>query len=187
MEVITGERRRITAEAFFALPETNLPAELIDGIILQMTAPELDHQDTTGNFFFLLKLLSQEIGGKAYIAPVNVEFDEYNVPQPDVLWLAPDSKCKPDGKKRLVGAPDLIIEVLSPSTARKDKTDKFLLYEKYGVREYWLTDPSRQQVEVWRLGDTQYMLVGTFGADESFVSIVLNGKQIDLKTVFEAK
>src|SRR5262245_37337173 len=120
-----AEKIRMTAAEFLALPETNLPVQLLDGEVIQLTAPELDHQDVVGNVFVLFKQITKTLGGKAYVAPVDVVFDDHNVPQPDVMWLAPDSQCKSVGTKRLKGPPDLIVEVLSPSTSRDDKRYKF--------------------------------------------------------------
>ena len=111
---------RMTADAFLKLPETNLPVQLLDGWVIRFDASEptqLTHQNTLGNTAILLKHRVQAIGGKVYIAPVDVYLDDLNVPQPDVIWLAPDTKCQMVGTQRLSGAPDLIAEVLSPSTA----------------------------------------------------------------------
>src|SRR4051812_20579571 len=106
----------MTATEFLKLPETNLPVQLLDGEVIRFDASErtqLTHQDTLGNTAILFKLKAKELGGKAYIAPVDVYFDEQNIPQPDVIWLAPDTKCEMVGTQRLSGAPDLIAEILS--------------------------------------------------------------------------
>lgn len=108
----------------YDLPETNLPRQLINGEVYEITAPELDHQDVVGNVFLLFKQASKALRGKAYIAPVDVEFDADNVPQPDVILLLPGSRCQPAGNKRLMGPSDLIAKVLSPSTARLDRREK---------------------------------------------------------------
>jgi Uma2 family endonuclease len=164
---------RMTAAEFLSLPETNLPRQLLNGEVVELTAPELDHQDVAGNIFVLFRQVAKTIGGKAYVAPVDVYLDELNIPQPDVLWIAPDSKCQAEGTKRLNGAPDLIAEVLSPSTAREDKRVKFRLYEKYGVREYWIVDPRDQLVEVWHHNDRHYDLLDAYGIGETFTSALI--------------
>jgi Uma2 family endonuclease len=110
--------------------------------------------------------------------------DAENVPQPDVLWVVPESQCVPEGTKRLRGAPDLIVEVLSPGTARLDKSTKFLLYERHGVREYWIADPKHRQLEVWTLVNGEYMQQGVYRPDETFVSVVLGGTAIAVKALF---
>ena len=164
---------RMTAAEFFQLPETNLPLQLLNGEVIEMTAPELDHQDVVGNLFVLFRRAAAALGGKAYVAPVDVEFDAENVVQPDVFLLLPDSRCQPVGTQRLSGAPDLIAEVLSPSTARLDRKVKFRLYERYGVREYWIVEPRDQMVTVWQHREDGFVLLDVYSLDETFLSAIL--------------
>jgi len=172
-------RMKMTAAAFLGLPETNLPRELIDGEIIEMTASELDHQDVVLNLGILFKQAAKERGGKAYVAPVDVVFDEINIPQPDVIYLAPESRCIPEGTKRLLGAPDLIGEVLSPSTARKDRREKFNLYQKHAVREYWLVDPRDQLVEVWQHQNGKFARLDVYGMGETFESALIGSIEVN--------
>ncbi len=81
----------------------------------------------------------------------------------------------------LRGAPDLVIEVLSPGTARRDKKDKFSLYEKHGVREYWIIDPSEKLLEVWQLRDGRFSRLDVFGPGDPFTSLLLG--PIDVKAL----
>ncbi|HVO44310.1 MAG TPA: Uma2 family endonuclease [Aggregatilineales bacterium] len=97
---------RITARQFFELPETNTPVQLLEGQVVISPSPTLEHQTIVGNVFLLRRQAAKERGGKAFVAPLDVFLDEENVPQPDVLWLAPDSRCTVQDK-RLSGAPDL--------------------------------------------------------------------------------
>jgi Uma2 family endonuclease len=180
--MVEQTQNRMTAAEFLALPETNLPRQLLHGEVISMTAPELAHQDAVGNIFVLFKEASKTYGGKAYVAPVDVYLDDVNIPQPDVVWLAPDSRCQPLGGKSLSGPPDLIAEVLSPSTARIDKRVKFRLYEKYGVREYWLADPRDQLVEVWQYQDGHFVLLDAYGLGEMFTSALIGA--VDTKAIF---
>lgn len=137
---------------------------------------------TIGNLIVLFKQIERAKGGEAYIAPVDVVFDEDNVPQPDVIWLAPDSRCKSVDGKRLSGPPDLIAEVLSPSTGRLDKREKFRLYERFGVREYWIVDPLNQLVEVWLHNGKSFDLIDVFAAGETFTSALVG--EVDTKLIF---
>jgi Uma2 family endonuclease len=178
-------KTRMTADEFLKLPETNLPVQLLDGWVIRFDASEpnqVTHQDTLGNTAVLLSLKAKELGGKAYVAPVDVYFDEQNIPQPDVIWLAPDTKCEMVGTQRLSGAPDLIAEVLSPSTAHVDRKGKFRLYEKYGVREYWLVDPRDQLVEVWQHQDGRFVLLDAYGTQETFTSVLIG--IVEVATLF---
>lgn len=175
-------KTRMTAKEFLQLPETNLPLQLLDGEVIEMNAPTLPHQDVVGNTFVLFKLKARELGGKAYVAPVDVYFDELNMPQPDVIWLASDSKCQMIGDARLSGPPDLIAEVLSPTTAHIDRKKKFRLYEKYGVREYWLVEPRDQLIEVFQLQEGRFELLDAYGVGETFLSLLIG--EVEVATLF---
>jgi Uma2 family endonuclease len=167
----------VTAEQFFQLPETNQFVELLDGEIIMSPSPIPDHQDVVFNSGTVLKQAARERGGRAFIAPLDVKFDDMNVPQPDAIYLAPDSRCVVE-EKRLVGIPDLLVEVLSPGTIKRDRSDKFLLYERYGVREYWIIDPRDQLIEVWQWKDGHFSLLGVFSPDETFESSLVGSVEV---------
>jgi Uma2 family endonuclease len=171
---------KITADEFYTIAEnTDQRLELIHGAIIEMATPTPEHQTL---IVVLIQMLTGLIPqGKLFIAPLDVVLDDETIVQPDVMWLAHDSRCVVE-KKKLRGAPDLIIEVLSPSTMRRDRTVKFELYEKFGVREYWMIDPLGI-LEAWSLIDKVYTLIGQFRAGEVFVSPVLNG-QVDVGVLF---
>ncbi len=173
---------KMSAKDFFELPETNLPTELMDGELLVSPAPIPEHQNVSVELLILLRGLIPN--GKLFHAPIDVYFDESNIVQPDLLWVAEDSQCF-IGDKRLEGAPDLIVEILSPSTARRDKNKKFQLYEKYGVREYWLVDPQAQYIEVWRLENGKFTPKGVFGPGETFIVPILGDKGLNVSAVFK--
>ena len=178
-------RTRTTREDFYRLPETTLRRELIAGEVIEaMTAPELDHQDVVGNLFVLLRAAGKAAGGKAYVAPVDVELDSENIVQPDVLLLAADSACQPLGVKRLMGAPDLVAEVLSPPTVYQDKRRKFHLYERFGVQEYWLAEPRDQTLEVWLLRSGRFERLDVYSISDTFESSLIG--QVRVSEVFEA-
>jgi Uma2 family endonuclease len=136
--------------------------ELIDGAAFLMApAPTLDHQDIAGEIYVQLR---QALAGKpcrAFIAPVDVrlpkagEADEKidTVVQPDVLVVCDPAKLDRRGVR---GAPDLVVEVLSPSTASHDQLLKRRVYERAGVPEYWLVHPNDRIISIYRLGDGEY-------------------------------
>lgn len=170
-------RPRMTAAEFWALPETDQRFELIDGEVIEMATPVPGHQDVVLNAALVLRDLNRTLGGRVYVAPLEVYLDKENIPQPDVMWLAPGSRCVV-GEKRLEGPPDLIVEVFSPGTTRHDKIKKFNLYQRHGVREYWMIDPHEQYVEVYRLEGEHFVLPGTYGPEGSFESAVLGGGRL---------
>lgn len=173
---------RQTVDEFLAQPETHTPTELFDGAVIVSPAPALRHQRLV---FHLAKLIERVADGRGevLIAPVDVVLDDVTVAQPDLLWIAPDSDRCIERDGRLYGAPDLCVEILSPSTARLDRTTKFTAYERAGVREYWLVEPSAETVEVWTLGEKEYTLVGVYRAPQTAASPAL-GQAVAVAEVF---
>lgn len=174
---------KMTADEFLQLPETQTLTELIDGEIFVAPSPETGHQITSARSYDVVKALAP--GGIVLYAPLDVYLSENDIVQPDVLWISPESKCTIE-RKYLSGAPDLIIEILSPSTALRDKRAKFRLYEKYGVKEYWIIDPSARFIEVWGHDGEKFTLHGLFGEGETFVSKVLGEKVVEALSLFSA-
>lgn len=172
---------RMTAAEFFELPESKQPIELLEGELIMSPTPVPNHQRVV---FWTAKVVEQLApNGEVFIAPLDVYLDEDNVPQPDVMWVAEGSQCV-IGEKRLEGPPDLVVEVFSPGTVRKDKRQKFKLYEKHGAREYWMMDPQEQYIEVQRLEDRRFVLQGVFEPGDTFESAVLGDKSVEVKALF---
>ncbi len=176
-----GTTFRMTASEYLLLPETTQPMELLDGEVIMSPAPIPEHQTAVGNTYLLISGTVKERGGRAFFAPLDVRLDDLNVVQPDVMYLAPDTRCIV-GEKYLIGAPDLIVEVLSPGSIKTDKRDKFRLYERFGVREYWLVSPRDQLVEVWLLTDQRFVLLNPYGVGETFESPLLGS--VDASALF---
>ena len=176
--------RRMTAAEFEALQaESDERIELINGELSVSPTPIPKHQSDQFNISFLLGKLLPVIGGRVYTAPLEVYFDTDNRPQPDVMWIAPDSRCVIT-EKRLEGPPDLIVEIISPSTERQDRVKKFHLYEKNGVREYWIVDSEPGLIEVWVLLNGKYERQGIYEPGDTFTSPVLSGQSIDVAAIF---
>lgn len=173
---------RLTAAEFAQLPETNLPVELIEGEVIMSPAPTSEHQIVAGELYSLLREIVA--GGRVFFAPLDVYLNENNAVQPDVFWVAPESRCV-EREGRYHGPPDLVVEVVLPSSLRHDRSVKFLLYEKHGVAEYWIADPVAGKLEVWSLKDVEYTLVGAYGDGTQFTSPRL-GCEVRLSGVFAA-
>ena len=161
--------------------------ELIDGIAYGMASPSQAHQEASGETFRQLSNFLRGKPCKVYHAPFDVRlnadsFDDIVV-QPDLLVVCDKSKL--DGKS-VVGVPDMIIEILSSSNARNkrhDKVTKFRLYQKSGVREYWIIDPENKTAEVYILENGKY--IANLYSDEDNVPVhVLDGCEINLTDVF---
>jgi Uma2 family endonuclease len=177
---------RMLAADFLALPESSQPTELIDGEIVMTPAPRHTHQKLVYRLAKLIEHIAAGTG-EVNISPQDVHLDENNVVQPDLFWISgPESRCQLGEDEYWHGAPDLVVEVLSPATARYDKVEKFRLYEKHGTREYWIVEPEAQYVEVWQLADGKFRSQGIFGSDESFQSVLLGEARVDLRPIFAA-
>jgi len=124
--------------------------------------------------------------GEACLAPSGLKFDDGNSFEPDLFWVSKDnSNCVLDVDGRYWhGGPDLVVEVLSPSTELNDRGHKFRIYQKYCVREYWMVNPEAKFVEVYTLVDKQLTQQGIYDANQPFNSPVLGGAKIDPKTWF---
>lgn len=175
-------RTRTTLEEFQALPESLEHIELIDGELIVSPTPKFRHQNAVGNTFLLLQKLPQ---GKVVLSPMDVYLDDENVVQPDVFWVSgAESLCKLGSDGYWHGAPDLVVEVLSPSTARRDHREKFALYERFGTREYWLVDPEAEFVEVFRREGDVLVRFGAFGVDEHFALSVAPEIALEVAALF---
>jgi Uma2 family endonuclease len=157
--------------------------ELIDGEAYNMSAaPNIRHQRITGNFFVALTLHLKGKGCTAFIAPTDVVFDDYNIVQPDVLVVCDPSKIT---DANIQGAPDLVVEVLSPSNSTREKKLKRALYQRFGVREYLLVDPASDLVERYLLENGVYGRSDVFAWHEELLLAILPELVVPLWEIFE--
>ena len=176
---------RITASEFYELDayKNDELIQLIDGEVVISVPPIPKHQFVVSEVLYLLMTYAKEHGGKAVASPIEVYLDEENIFEPDVLYIKPDSACKVE-EKRLVGAPNLVVEVLSPSTAKFDRHKKYQAYEKHGVEEYWIIDPVHETLEIWTGQNAKFTRQAAYGKTDSFKSYVL-GETVEVKGLFE--
>ena len=162
--------------------------ELIEGIPYAMSpAPTRRHQKIASNLhgqvFNFLRGKTCEVYHAPFDVRLNADGDDDTVVQPDISVICDRFKLDDQG---CIGAPDLIIEILSPSTANKDRIKKFLLYQKAGVKEYWIVDPETESVQVHLLNEKgQYVTFVYENENETTIPVnVLAGLEINLKEVF---
>ena len=132
------------AADYWKLPEGE-PVELIQGRFVVSPAPTTLHQIIVGLLYNLLFQATTRNGGLAVLGPADVMLDETTILQPDLLYVLQEHRAII--KERIVGAPDLVVEVLSPRNSRRDRVDKLNLYAQHGVAEYWIVDPAERQFD----------------------------------------
>jgi Uma2 family endonuclease len=164
--------------------------EIIRGKIFRMApAPTSKHQHVSGNLFFLIKKYLVKKRCNCFTAPFDVilpsigkDFNASDkVVQPDLVVICDPSKIQ---EKGCFGAPDWIIEILSPFTAKKDLQIKFDLYEEAGVKEYWIVEPINESVEVFVLENGRYKRIKAYAQDDKVPCHTLLGLEIDLTEIF---
>ena len=141
---------RITWQDTLLMPEDGKRYEAIDGELYVTAAPFRQHQRVSANLSAALRALLDESGlGWVYHAPIGVEFPETEEGvQPDIVFVS-RQRARVLVEEGIRGAPDLVIEILSPSTANRDRMIKKKLYERQGVSQYWIVDADDGSVEVW--------------------------------------
>jgi Uma2 family endonuclease len=143
---------RLTYADLVAMPEDGKRHELIDGEHFVTPSPTLRHQLVLGHLHLDLAGYVEANGlGQAFFAPLDVILSDHDVVEPDLLFVSTE-RLERIGRPYVHAAPDLVVEVLSPATWKIDATKKLRLYEKFGVAEYWMIDPDREWVEVYRAG-----------------------------------
>ena len=184
MAIVIGKQaRRWTYEEYYKLDDDQR-YEIIDGDLLPMApSPNLWHQDWLGNLHVLFRQhLAKSKAGRVFIPPFDVVLDSENTVQPDLIFVAA-ANLEIIEKRAIFGAPDLLVELLSPSSIRRDRHRKKALYARFGVKEYWIGDPANNSMEIFVLRGgryEQYCLVTEKG---KLLSKVLPKLEIDLADV----
>ncbi|MFD2330511.1 Uma2 family endonuclease [Cohnella sp. GCM10020058] len=157
--------------------------EIIDGVRHDfLTSPKFVHQDVLGQLHLAFHASCAQ-DGVILLAPLDVHFDKDNILQPDLLYISRTrSDIIRDGY--VYGAPDLVVEILSDSTAHNDKTIKKGTYERFGVAEYWLVEPEYRLVDQFVLTEGEYRLVKTWTAEDEIVSSAVPCLAVNLSEVF---
>ena len=158
--------------------------ELLDGELLTAPAPNTDHQSVQAETGWRLQTFVKAGDlGRVFYAPTDVVLSEHDVVQPDLLFVT-KAREYIVGHANIQGAPDLVVEIVSPSSAMRDWRDKLDLYARHGVREYWLLSPEAGTAWVFVLDDGSFRAVGTHGREDSLSSPTLPGFTLDLADVF---
>ena len=160
--------------------------ELINGILMRKSAPKPRHQQISGNLNDALRSFVKKNNiGQIFYAPVDVFLTEYNVPQPDLVYVSKENEAIIDLDEGILGVPDLVVEIISPSSVRSDRVTKKDLYESFGVKEYWIIDPNNTSIEIHTLVEKTYKLHLFEAIEGKINSIVIAGFEMELKDIFQ--
>ena len=158
--------------------------ELLNGELLMAPSPNVSHQRVATDLVTVLNAFVQESDlGRVYAAPTDVVLSETNVVQPDLLFVSKERE-QIITRANIQGAPDLAVEIRSPSTDERDRTVKRKLYADHGVREYWLVDPDAITITVLILRDGAFEEVGVYRKGETLTSPTLKGFGVNLDDIF---
>lgn len=173
-----------TYEDWLRLPTDSWQYEVIKGVLHMAPAPNTDHQGiATELSWHMLNFIKQGQLGKLYHAPIDVYLPGQETPvEPDLVFIAA-TRLNIISKRGIEGAPDLVVEILSPNSWWRDRRAKLPLYEETGVRECWLIDPELQTIEIYVLRDQSYALLGQWGRGEVAASPVMAGFEIGVEEI----
>ena len=181
--VTTGAKIKFTYEDYCNAPEDKR-YELHDGDLILVPSPKEQHQTTALDLATELKMFTRRAGnGHVYIAPFDIVFSNHDVVQPDVIFVS-NERSGIITADNIQGAPDLVVEVLSPSTAHRDRTFKRSLYARHGVREFWLVDTDAHTIEVLLLGPNGYSVAAVYTAGQTLTSPTLTDFALNIDDIF---
>jgi Uma2 family endonuclease len=173
-----------TYQDYLRLPSDGMQYEIIKGVLYMVPAPTTEHQRASRNLEFQMWEFARRHGlGEVFDAPTDVYLPGQETPvQPDILYVAA-GQAGIIQKRGVEGAPDLVVEIISPRTWWQDRKVKLPLYEETGVPECWIVDPDQGTIEVYGLQRGAYALLGHWGRGEVAVSQALAGFQVAVDDV----
>ncbi len=177
-------RARKTYEDYLQIPD--YPRyELLDGEFIVTPSPSSDHQGVSFELSFLLaEYLRKHKIGRAFAAPMDVVFDRWNVCQPDLLFVS-NERARVITPAAIMGAPDLVMELLSPTTQYYDLTKKKELYERFGVLEYWIVDTIAHSITIFSNRNGKFQQTFSGSGSEAAQSEVLPGFSVAVEELFK--
>ena len=182
---VLHEKRKYTYEDYCQLPE-EVRAEVLDGEILMSPSPFRKHQSVSREIEFrLCQWVETHHLGEVYDAPFDVVLSKHNVVQPDILYISNERRSILT-EANVQGAPDLVVEILSPSDKKRDTVKKKEIYEKYGVKEYWIVDPDTETIFVFILEEKVFQGRGIYNRNQILKSPLLPGFSLMLEDVFKS-
>ena len=160
--------------------DDNTVFEIINGKAVMSLSPELFHQEWVGDLFAAIRqhVKAHQLG-KVFGAPIDVVLDRENVVQPDLVFVSAANAGLLE-RRGIMSAPDLVVEIISPGSLRRDRYDKRELYARFGVKEFWLADVASRSLEVLTLQGGAYQLSSCATGEGKIRSTILPGFELDL-------
>ena len=184
--MVTNPDVRLTVQDYLNIPEEDENRyELINGELYMAPAPSWEHQESSGNLYSILRaFVLANLLGRVVYSPIDMFLSDGDVFQPDIVFISNERLgiIRSDG---IHGAPDLVIEVLSPGTERIDRTLKSERYEMSDVSEYWQANPIAKTILVLRARDGAFERVGLFTEGMTLETPLLPGLRVDVSEVFD--
>jgi len=182
---MTTQAKPVTYDDYLSLPDDGKKYEIIDGELIMSPSPGTDHQKISIRLAHILfSHVSSKKLGEVFEAPIDIVLSMTDVVQPDIVFISSE-RTDIITKKNIIAAPDLVMEIISESTETLDRVTKKNLYERYGVREYWIVNPETRVVEQYILKEKSFESKGKFSDDQVVDVQVIPDLSIDLKTIFQ--
>jgi Uma2 family endonuclease len=176
---------RLTYDDLCLLPNDGKRYEIIDGELFVTPAPSFQHQIVVTNLvYFLCAFLRDRPLGRVIVSPFDVEFSQFDVVEPDILYVS-NARASVLTEKNAQGSPDLVVEVLSPSTKKIDRTTKLKLYARFSVEEYWIIEPQGISAEIYRRVNGNLELAAKLEATDALTSPLFPGFNLPLEKLVE--
>jgi len=183
--MLTETKNKYTAKDYMLLEE-GAPFQLINYDLVMSPSPIILHQIILQKLAFKIAEYLEKTNNKGLLlfAPMDVKLDDGNIFQPDLIFISEERK-EDIVKERIEGAPDLAVEILSPSTAYYDLKHKKRMYERYGVKEYVVIDPLEANAEIHRLTDEVFILAETIDMEDNLTLETIAGFSVPFKKLFK--
>ncbi|MFH1321135.1 MAG: Uma2 family endonuclease [Bacteroidota bacterium] len=186
MELTVKNKKKYTYQDYCRLTPADSKCELIDGDIIMEPAPFTNHQVISGRIEYVMrKFVNDNHLGEVLDAPCDVFFDEKVTVQPDIMFIS-KKRTGIIEEKNIKGAPDLVVEIISQGSVYRDTVTKKVIYERFGVKEYWIVYPEEELIEIFLLNEKEnYEVFKTFKKPEILESsFILPGFRINLREIF---
>jgi len=186
----SASRVKLTYDDLMLFPDDGRRHELIDGEHYVTPSPNIGHQEILGRLYLLIgNWLAEHPVGRAYFAPLDIVFSNFDVVEPDLLYMSNERAAEIITPMHVHGVPELVVEIGSKGTRRRDETIKLRLYDRSGVSEYWFVDPEVDVVRVYRREGGQFSRAIELSreAGDVLTTSLLPGLDLELSRIFSAR